>query len=160
MPDRAVPFKQVLWHRRTTNTTCSEAYSGGHGEVEESPDCVDMSTAALHDAWGRGAIWGTSHVPPRDGTTAARQSSAWWPSEEAGVHADDLPQVFHDAWRKRGGRSSNALSVGGTASVEALQRLPSTLSEGHGEQVGLPVVLAKSGAVLLRSYELWSVSSG
>ncbi|CAN0151367.1 unnamed protein product [Ectocarpus sp. 6 AP-2014] len=108
--------------------------SPAEAPAEESPDYVDMLTAALHDAWGRGTIRGTSHLPTQDGTTSARQSSAWWPSEEADVDADDLPQVFYDAWRKGGVRSSNTLSVGGTAPAEAPERVASTLSEGHREQ--------------------------
>ncbi|CAM9675988.1 unnamed protein product [Ectocarpus sp. 12 AP-2014] len=108
--------------------------SAAEAPAEESPDYVDMLTAALHDAWGRGAIRGTSNVPAQDGTTAARQSSAWWPSEEAGVDADKIPQVFHDAWRKRGVRSSNTLSMRGTAPAEAPEWVPSTLSQGHREQ--------------------------
>ncbi|CAN0125611.1 unnamed protein product, partial [Ectocarpus sp. 13 AM-2016] len=64
--------------------------SAAEAPAEEPPDCVDMLTAALHDAWGRGAVRGTSNEPAQDGTTAARQSSAWWPSEEAGADADDL----------------------------------------------------------------------
>ncbi|CAN0472306.1 unnamed protein product [Ectocarpus sp. 8 AP-2014] len=133
-PGATLTATAAAGHGTASRSTPPPPTTGSAAEVpaEESPDYVDMLTAALHDAWGRGTI--TSHVPTQDGTTAARQSSAWWPSEEAGVDADDLPQVFHDAWRKRGVRSSNTLFVGGTAPAEAPEWVATTLSERHREQ--------------------------
>ncbi|CAM9773058.1 unnamed protein product [Ectocarpus fasciculatus] len=102
--------------------------SAAEATAEEDADYVYMLTAALHDAWGRGAIRGTSLLSARDieDGPAARPSSAWWPCDEAVVESDDLPQVFHDAWCKRGIRDTNTLFVGGTTPVEGFS---STLSE-------------------------------